>query len=166
MFPPKIFVLFLSLSLARTPAVPLAVEAAGESPSLSPLSSIGAGFLSSDASEAFSFCSAVGHPPLAILHRYFLSLSLSVCLSLSILLVWIFGMGIWCLALDYLHNGCVCVREREREREGEREELLEVGGLENVENVLQNRFTLKQIEPYVCLFVYLSSSFILFYFKF
>jgi hypothetical protein len=121
MFPPKIFVLFLSLSLARTPAVPLAVEAAGESPSLSPLSSIGAGFLSSDASEAFSFCSAVGHPPLAILHRYFLSLSLSVCLSLSILLVWIFGMGIWCLALDYLHNGCVCVRERERERERGRE---------------------------------------------
>jgi hypothetical protein len=30
-------------------------------------------------------------------------------------------MGIWCLALDYLHNGCVCVRERERERERGRE---------------------------------------------
>jgi len=42
-------------------------------------------------------------------------------------------------------------------------ELLEVGGLENVENVLQNRFTLKQIEPYVCLFVYLSSSSSAFY---
>jgi hypothetical protein len=100
MFPPKIFVLFLSLSLARTPAVPLAVEAAGESPSLSPLSSIGAGFLSSDASEAFSFCSAVGHPPLAILHRYFLSLSLCLSVSLSLFywygyLVWVFGVWHW-----------------------------------------------------------------------
>jgi len=57
--------------------------------------------------------------------------------------------------------------ERERERGADerrvegRQELPEMGGFENVENVFQNHFALKQIEPYVvCLFL----SF--FFFKF